>query len=56
VKLLLENLRASLVPRWETLRLCLEAMDRALPIEEVVRFGSHARGEARAMTATWTCA
>jgi predicted nucleotidyltransferase len=47
VKLLLENLPPSLVPQRETLRRCLEAMDRALPIEQVVLFGSHARGEAR---------
>jgi hypothetical protein len=47
VKLLLENLPQSLVPQRETLRRCLEAMDRALPIQQVVLFGSHARGEAR---------
>lgn len=48
MKLLLENLPASLEPQRETLRQCLEAMDRALPIREVILFGSHARGEARA--------
>ena len=48
MKLHLENLPASLVPQRETLRECLEAMDRALPIREVILFGSHARGEARA--------
>jgi len=47
VKLLLENLPASLVPQRETLRRCLEAMDAALPIEQVILFGSHARGDAR---------
>ena len=46
LKLLLENLPASLVPQRETLRRCLEAMDAALPIEQVILFGSHARGEA----------
>ena len=48
VKLLLENLPASLVPQRETLARCLEAMNRALPLREVWLFGSHARGEARA--------
>lgn len=47
VRLLLENLPPSLAPQREILRRCLEAMDRALPIEQVVLFGSHARGEAR---------
>src|SRR4051794_4826958 len=48
VRLLLENLPPSLTPHRETLRRCLEAMHRALPIEQVFLFGSHARGEARA--------
>lgn len=47
VKLLLDNLPPSLTAHREILRRCLEAMDRALPIEQVVLFGSHARGEAR---------
>ncbi len=47
MKLLLENLPQSLQPQRETLRRCLEAMDRALPLERVLLFGSHARGEAR---------
>jgi len=47
VKLLLENLPASLVPQRETLRRCLEAMDAALPIQQIILFGSHARGDAR---------
>src|SRR6266571_2103623 len=47
VKLLLENLPASLAPQRETLARCLEAMNRALPLREVWLFGSHARGEAR---------
>ena len=47
VKLLLENLPASLVPQRETLARCLETMNRALPLREVWLFGSHARGDAR---------
>ena len=47
MKLLLENLPASLEPQRETLRRCLEAMDREFPIREVILFGSHARGDAR---------
>jgi len=47
VKLLLENLPASLIPQRETLRRCLEAMDAALPIQQIILFGSHARGDAR---------
>ncbi len=46
VKLHLENLPASLHSQRDTLRRCLEAMDAALPIEQVILFGSHARGEA----------
>lgn len=48
MKLLLENLPASLNPQRATLARCLEAMDRALPLRRVILFGSHARGEARA--------
>jgi predicted nucleotidyltransferase len=47
VKLLLENLPASLANQRETLAKCLEAMDRVLPLKAVYLFGSHARGEAR---------
>jgi len=47
VKRLLENLPVSLVPQRETLRRCREAMDAALPIQQVILFGSHARGDAR---------
>ena len=47
MKLLLENLPASLAPQRETLARCLEAMDRALPLRAVWLFGSHARGDAR---------
>lgn len=46
MKLLLENLPPSLAPQRETLRRCLLAMDAALPIQQVILFGSHARGEA----------
>ena len=47
VKLLLENLPPSLVPQRETLARCLEAMNDALPLSQVILFGSHARGDAR---------
>ena len=47
MKLLLENLPPSLAPQREVLRRCLEAMDAALPIQQVILFGSHARGDAR---------
>ena len=47
MKLILENLPASLVAQRDTLARCLEAMDRALPLRVVYLFGSHARGEAR---------
>lgn len=47
MKLLLENLPPSLRDQRETLTRCLEAMDAALPIQQVLLFGSHARGEAR---------
>ena len=46
MKLLLENLPPSLAPQRETLRRCLLAMDAALPIQQVILFGSHARGDA----------
>jgi predicted nucleotidyltransferase len=47
VKLLLDNLPPSLMPQREILRRRLEAMDAALPLQQVILFGSHARGEAR---------
>ena len=47
VKLHLENLPPSLVEQRETLARCLEAMDAAHPLRQVILFGSHARGEAR---------
>ena len=40
VKLLLENLPASLQDQHETLAKCLEAMDRALPLTAVYLFGN----------------
>jgi len=48
VKLLLENLPPSLHAQRETLAKCIEAMHAALPLRQVILFGSHARGEARA--------
>jgi uncharacterized protein len=47
VKLLLDNLPPSLQGQRETLARCLEAMHAALPLRQVILFGSHARGEAR---------
>lgn len=47
MKLLLENLPPSLAPQRETLALCLEAMNRVMPLRAVYLFGSHARGDAR---------
>ncbi len=47
MKLLMENLPASLEPQRKTLARCRKAMDRALPLKAVYLFGSHARGEAR---------
>jgi predicted nucleotidyltransferase len=47
VKLLFENLPASLAPQRETLARCLEAMNRVMPLRAVYLFGSHARGDAR---------
>jgi len=46
MKLLLENLPPSLADRRETLARCLEAMNAALPLQRVILFGSHARGDA----------
>src|SRR2546425_8173090 len=47
MKLLFENLPASLAPQRETLARCLEAMNRVMPLRAVYLFGSHARGDAR---------
>jgi len=43
---MLENLPQSLRDQADTLRRCLEAFDRVMPLQEVYLFGSHARGEA----------
>lgn len=48
MKLRLENLPPSLHGQREKLAQCIEAMDAALPLRQVILFGSHARGEARA--------
>ena len=48
VKLLLENLPASLRGRQETLARCIQSMHDVLPLRRVILFGSHARGTARA--------
>ncbi len=55
MKLMLENLPPSLCGQADTLRRCLEAFDRVMPLQAVYLFGSHARGEARP-TAMLTCA
>lgn len=47
MKLLLENLPASLAGQRESIAACLRAMDNALPLKAAYLFGSHARGEAR---------
>ena len=46
VKLRLDNLPASLHGQRQTLAQCFEAMNRAMPLQAVYLFGSHARGEA----------
>lgn len=46
MKLHLENLPPTLRAQRTALASCLEAMDRALPIQAVYLFGSHVRGEA----------
>ncbi len=48
MKLHLENLPPSLAAQREMLARCLEAMHAAHPLRQVILFGSHARGEARA--------
>jgi len=47
MKLHLDNLPASLQKDSAVLERCLIAMDQALPIKQVLLFGSHARGDAR---------
>jgi predicted nucleotidyltransferase len=46
MKLLLDNLPASLQAQRATLAQCLEAFNRARRVRAVYLFGSHARGEA----------
>jgi len=48
MRLLLNNLPASLVGQRDCLASCLEAMNSVMPLRAVYLFGSHARGEARA--------
>jgi hypothetical protein len=48
MRLLLENLPASLGEQRDCLARCLEAMNRVMPLQAVYLFGSHARGEALA--------
>ena len=47
VKLLMENLPATLRDQRDCLVRCLEAMDRVMPLKAVYLFGSHARGNPR---------
>jgi predicted nucleotidyltransferase len=47
MRLLLENLPASLRDQRETLARCLELMNQVTPLMAVCLFGSHARGGAR---------
>lgn len=46
MKLLLDNLPPSLAAQREILARCIEAMHAAVPLQKVILFGSHARGEA----------
>ena len=43
-----DNWPASLADRRDILTRCVEAFARALPVERVILFGSHARGQANA--------
>lgn len=47
MKLLLDNLPASLSAKREVLTRCLEAFNAVTPVHAVYLFGSHARGDAR---------
>lgn len=47
MKLLMENLPPSLESRREVMERCLLAIGAALPVREIILFGSHARGDAR---------
>ncbi len=46
MRLLLDSLPPSLRDQADTLRRCLEAFDRVMPLTAVYLFGSHVRGEA----------
>lgn len=47
MRLLLENLPPSLLDQADAIRRCLIAFDKAIPLQAVYLFGSHARGDAR---------
>ena len=47
MRLTLENLPPSLHGQTDAIRQCIEAFDRVMPLQAVLLFGSHARGEAR---------
>src|SRR5437899_10689901 len=47
MRLLLNNLPASLLGQRDCLTRCLEAMNSVMPLRAVYLFGSHARGDAR---------
>jgi len=48
MRLLLDNLPATLDNRRDCLASCLKAMNSVMPLRAVYLFGSHARGDARA--------
>lgn len=47
MKLLLENLPPSMEPHRDAIRRCILAFHKTMPLERVILFGSHARGDAR---------
>jgi predicted nucleotidyltransferase len=47
MRIVFDNLPPSLHDQADTLRRCLEAFNRELPLKAVYLFGSHARGDAR---------
>ncbi|MGA2478397.1 MAG: nucleotidyltransferase domain-containing protein [Spirochaetia bacterium] len=47
MELLLENLPPSLRDHADTIRECLIAFDKVMPLRAVYLFGSYARGDAR---------
>jgi predicted nucleotidyltransferase len=48
MRIIEENLPATTAPYAQGLRDCLQAFAAALPVQRVILFGSHARGEATA--------